>query len=112
MRLQFDPACVRQDQDRYGTAREVLLISQLLVRGQQQVESLFGFREQFAVGDLRPSHFKCGDDIVTVEKASQRNRRSLIEENAHVATLLPGSLRQTPGLRELVRGSLRETTRE
>src|SRR6266403_2990930 len=85
---------------------------QLLVRGQQQVESLFGFREQFAIGDLRPFHFKCGDDIVTVKEVSQRHRRALIEENAHVATLWPGSLRQTPGLREPVRGSLPGTTRE
>ncbi len=56
----------------------------ILVRRDQDLIAVEdGRREDVAVGEAIPSLFEHRVDFVAVENSSQRNRRSLVEENLH-----------------------------
>jgi hypothetical protein len=66
-------------------ARQVLLISHILVGCQQWVEpGVFGCGQQIAVLKRGPALLRRCADVVTFEISTNRNRRRLIEEDARL----------------------------
>ena len=58
------PTCSGQHEYCEAPARQVLLMPQILVRGDENVEVGFGYREKRAVIEVAPAHFiRCGDGV-------------------------------------------------
>ena len=78
------PSCRRQDQDGNSTVFEVLLITQILIGGDQKFEGgIFSGEKQIAIVQGRPSLLKGSLHRMPDEQAPQRQRRSLVKENSH-----------------------------
>src|SRR5690348_604605 len=70
--------------DRDSTFREILLISNILVGGEQELESgIFGCFQQFTVVQCVPSKIFCILDCMSCEKRGQRRGSTLVEKNQH-----------------------------
>ena len=69
----------------YFAAREILLISEILVgRDQNGKAVLFGFLQQLAIFQIVPTELKGRDDLMGCEVLAERNRSTLVEKNAHL----------------------------
>ena len=68
MTLEFRPTGEGQDKDSKGPTREVLLITQVLVRRDEHLKQSFGGVQQLTVGQRRPSHLVGRRDGVTRER--------------------------------------------
>jgi len=72
-------------------ALEVLLITYVLVNGEENVKSRYlRFTQQLSVLQAFPAHFTCGFGFVAEQLASERPGDAMIEENR-----LSGVLRGT-----------------
>jgi len=59
-------------------------LPEILVRRDQHLIAVEdGHREDVAVAEAIPTLLEHGVDFVVLEKTTQRNRRSLVEENLH-----------------------------
>lgn len=72
-----------QNENRDGSPLQILLITQLLIRGDKDLELLLSASQEIAVRQLRPSHLERSDNLLPAQVVAQRHWRPLIEENAH-----------------------------
>ena len=82
----MDPGPARRIEDQYSdlATRQILLILQALIGGDQKLEaSGFCLGKQLPVAKRLPAQLKCGGDEVSVEKATQWTRSTLIEQHPH-----------------------------
>ncbi len=74
------PVGGHQHDDREVATGEVLLITQILVCGDQRGEALcLGRREKVAIRQRLPSPLEGGDDLVTPKGVPQGGRGTLVE---------------------------------
>ena len=65
-------------------ALEVLLITYVLVNGEENVKSRYlRFTQQLSVLQAFPAHFARSFDVVARQLASERYRHAMIKENLH-----------------------------
>lgn len=84
MRSNQAPIGRRQGDDRQPAAGQVLLMPQILIRCDEAVDAVcLGRIEQITITQQLPATFKSGFDVMIAEELPQRNRRTLVEENAH-----------------------------
>ncbi|MGE0291845.1 MAG: hypothetical protein AB7P97_05785 [Hyphomonadaceae bacterium] len=85
MRLNAGPVR-RIDHDHGDTPlRKVLLIAKILVRRDEDLESVaLGRRKQRAILKLIPTAFERRFDIVRRKSLSERGWRALVKENLHI----------------------------
>lgn len=79
------PPCFSEHNDSDSAIREVLLIPEVRVGGEQHLEAT-GLRspEQFPVAQRRPALFESGHYLVRAQVLSKRHRSALIKQNAHL----------------------------
>src|SRR5436189_5536525 len=85
----FQPVGCGKNENCQPSPLQVLLIPEILVRGDQGVELPFSGGEQLTVLDVGPSHFERGSNLVWGETAAERHRRALIEKDLHAIKLRP-----------------------
>ena len=83
MRLNFRPACRRQNQNGDFPSGQILLVLKILVRRDKQIEFTLGFAQQITVAQIRPAFFKRRNDRMIRQSTAQRRGRSLIEKDFH-----------------------------
>jgi hypothetical protein len=75
---------IAQHNDRNGTNREVLLVSDIFVGSEKHLKpSLFGGLQQFAVLEFVPPSLGGCLDHMSLEEWANRDGSSLVEENKH-----------------------------
>src|SRR5205809_441791 len=71
-----------QNQDGQLSDRKVLLISQVLVRSDEHIESAFCRSQEIPVAQIGPSHLEGGGDGMNAQDLAQRKRGALVEEDS------------------------------
>lgn len=61
---------------------KVLLISELLIDGQEDIEFLFGDAQQIAIAFTGPAHLRSGSRIVARQVAFQASRNAFVKQDA------------------------------
>ena len=78
------PTCRQQDNDGHAAASEILLVLEVLVRGDKDLEPCFFSRgNEFPILKLRPALFVRGCHFMTCQRVAQWRRGALIEKNLH-----------------------------
>jgi hypothetical protein len=77
------PACGRQNQDGETSGTQVLLIAQVLIGGNEDIESRFGGPKQVPIFERSPAHLVRGRNSMSRQCVAQRCGRSLVEKNSH-----------------------------
>src|SRR5215213_1545911 len=72
-------------QDCDPTSREILLISKVLIRGEEQIEAVLRQLEQLSILDALPAHLLSGPTYVRGKVRVQRPRHAFVEKNSHAA---------------------------
>ena len=91
--LDCGPTRSWQNKDGQLSYREVLLIAQVLVRGNEHIESFFCSSQEISIAQIRPSHFERSGDGMTAQDFAQWDRSALIEEDSQCVwfSFRPGS---------------------
>ena len=76
--LDCGPTRSWQNKDGQLSYREVLLIAQVLVRGNEHIESFFCSSQEISIAQIRPSHFERSGDGMTAQDFAQWDRSALI----------------------------------
>src|SRR6266481_9950560 len=63
--------------------RQVLLVGQLLVSGQEDIEFLLGKSQQLTVGLARPSHLRDGPDLMRRDASFELPWQRLVQQQPH-----------------------------
>ena len=74
----------RQFEDRNPTVRKILLVADVLVRGDEEVELAFSQTEQLTIFYAAPSALLRGGAFVTGQEFVHRPRNALVEKDVHV----------------------------
>ena len=83
--LDARPPCSSEHDDSDSAIREILLIPEVRVGGEQHVEATgLRSREQFPVAQRRPALFESGHHLMRGQVPSDRHWSALIEQNAHL----------------------------
>src|SRR5206468_7771608 len=83
VKLNHRPTRRRQDQNREASASQVLLVAQVLIGGDERVESRFRCIEQVAIFEFGPPHFVGGGSRMARQRVAQGHGRTLVKENLH-----------------------------
>ena len=79
------PARCHQHNNRQGATRNVLLIAQILIGGDEHlVTGEFDFAQKLTIVQLAPTQFVDGGDLVPSEQGSKWHWRALIEQDPHL----------------------------
>jgi len=79
------PTCCRESNNRNLPGRKILLVTKIGVGGNQHLESTrLGKTQQLSVFQSDPPKLISCADTVTEERLPQRNRCSLIKQDAHL----------------------------
>ena len=83
MRAKFRPLLLRDENDCDASTGKVLLVTDVLVRGEKDVEAgIFRGLYQIAILKAVPTLLRCCSDLAIGQKWAQRDGRGLIEEHA------------------------------
>jgi hypothetical protein len=85
--VSFDDRPARGRKDEYGEppATYTLLVSKVLIRGDQRVERRFRSVQQFAIAEFSPSHLEGSGNRMALQKSAQWYRSSLVEQYSQTA---------------------------
>ena len=84
--LDTRPARSKEDHDGDRPGGEILLVPEVLVRGDKHIEPCrFGRRNELAVLKRGPTTLICGFDRVIAKHPAQRGRSALIKQNPHLS---------------------------
>src|SRR3954452_4697197 len=76
--LQAQPVRGRQHENGQPAAGQVLLVLEVAVRRYEDVEFLFGPRQQLAIAELGPAEVKGSADVMTAQMLAKRHGNTLI----------------------------------
>lgn len=79
------PTCCRENNNRNSSSRKILLVPKIGVGGNKHLESLLLSRtQQLTILQSGPPKLISRGDTVTCESLPQRNRCSLVKQDAHL----------------------------
>jgi len=98
MGSQLRPLLVSKNHYSNLASRKILLITQVLIGGQQDFESgRFGSCQQLAVPQRAPALLRSGSDLVLLEIDAYGNRRGLIEKYSNLGRMFWQSIKTPNG---------------
>ena len=78
------PEIIRREfQDGDDPARQVLLIANVLIGGDEEIEVSLGLAKEFAVLDAFPALLLRGDALVAGEQSVHRPRDAFVQQDSH-----------------------------